>query len=354
MNLVAVTLFTSMMFVKTSAAAGLQWDNTSSRQVSTCGYVIAFPSNSDELTASSRMVIAEAAHEASRNPSHLIAVTAYWASGETPDMARRRREAVKSELDRVKSPDDRVWLSTTTHDPPKEAEAYVTVCGLIDDVEVQRTPPSDPDRLVNLRVGSARLAIPLRNLGPTYWRHTPLEPVNIGDMMTLWLGWPGLQDWIPATLRHCLEEEMRRGRHCDERLLVYLQAPTALSVGPLQPPSSQPTEYTPIADPIFGAKFFVHSDGAKTVGYLEAEGDDGQTVLGWCSWGRLRPDERVPTAQQAVAALDAGDGAVCQLTNFPISDDLLGTIVFSGKNFRDWRAIHSSVAQLVKRFEMHR
>jgi hypothetical protein len=338
------------IFARVSAARGLQWDNASSRRVSTCGYVIAFASNSDELTASSRMVIAEAAHEASRNSSHLITVAAYWASGELPEMASRRREVVKNELDRVKSPNDRVWLNTMAHDTPTEAEAYVTVCGPVSDVEMPPAP-QDPDRLVSLRIGPTDLAIPLRYLGPSYWRDTPLETMNLGGMMTIWLGWPGLQDWTSDTLRRCLEEQMQRGLYCDERLLIYLQAPNSFLEGPRQPPSSQPAEYIPIEGLVFGASFFVHRQGAKTVGYLEAKGDDGRTVLGWCSWGRLGPDERVPTAGQAAAALGAGNGALCRLTNIPIGAGLLGTIVLSGKNFHDWRAIHAGVAQLVTRFE---
>lgn len=268
----AAALFVALL-APLSVVAQVPVDGGQSRRISTCKYVVTFSPGSDRLTHDALRVVNEAARQAQSNGNHLISIDPHWGTGEMPELVTRRFREIEQELNRVRDPDDRIWMVRVFDASPTRPQAFITVCAPPDSAQYLNTPaPADPNQLVAIQVGHVRLAIALRYLGPGYWRDTPLEPMTVGDMMQLSFGWPGLQDATSNVMHRCAEEQTH-GVYCDDSILLYLGTRNGRRFeGLAQSPSTQTADYIRVVGEVYGARFFIKKSHMPEPrgGYFEA------------------------------------------------------------------------------------
>ena len=222
------------------------------------------------------------------------------------------------------------------------------VCDTADEMTLQGTPPSDPERPVSYRMGSRHFRIPLRYLSPYHWRDVPLETV-VQDSLRLDLGWPGLQDRLSATMRACTPFMIG----CRERVGVEIASAGHRFSGYTRLPDRR--ELIPIPGRLHHAKYFAYKNWRNRVEVVfEAETENGETVYGSCRWFAFNEPtlggwEPTIAGVQAILHARTGHGHCGMI--FPVDAGLNASVHFSSGNMADWRAIRAQIIELIRRFE---
>ena len=315
------------------------------RQVSACRYLVT-SSGIDKLNDLSSAVLDRAVEQA-RDNGGVIAIHVRWPRFTGFGVVDDWIATLQKELNRTHAPLERVWRLSIL--PGRSVpDAVVTSCSQAPN-DVCKSLPShaDMDTPIQTWLGRALLTIPLRYLSSAYWRDIPFEPMSAGDEMLFELGWPGLIDHAATVAAGCARKAVA-GTEPASRVLLYLQqSSTGRSRSAAE---AVPRRTRSVRGDVYGARFVVSMHDLER-GYFRTDNQSGPRLTGWCDWGNAAHFEKVPTAEEVMEALGSAKITTCRLADFRIADALIGTAVFSGRLFPDWRAIHSSLTDLISSFQ---
>ena len=321
-----------------------------SKRVSSCGYSVGFSENSTAITLAAHSLLEQAASEARRRKTTRIAVSAHYARVEGGAFQDKRARAIADDLERLGFATSEISVGHVYDLPPGLPTAYVFVCDLADEKELQNTPPSDPEHKAPYKVGAVELRIPLRYLSPYDWLDVPFEPRNYGEV-SLYFGWPGLQDRMSDVMQQCTRTYLNG---CADRVLVKV-----VPAGSRQPDTvlrRLPNKYelVPIHGELYGGTWFVYKNWERRVqAVLQAQDEDGSPFVVSCRWLEFNtpsPDGWQPSLE-GVEALTRAPRSYCQMV-FALTPALDANVTFGAKNISDWHAIRTELRRLVPQWQL--
>jgi hypothetical protein len=176
--------------------------------------------------------------------------------------------------------------------PPTRPGGSVYVCDWMDEKELRKTPPTDPDQKVTYKVGAVELRIPLRYLSPFEWRDVPIEPRNRSELV-------------------------------------------------------------PIPGQLHGGTWFAYKNWPRRVqAVMQVRNESGGPFVVSCHWIEFNkpvPEGWQPTLE-GVEALTGAPRSDCR-TVFALTPVLDADVTFGAKNISDWRAIRTELRTLVPQWQ---
>jgi hypothetical protein len=314
-----------------------------SRRTSTCGYLVAFPLDDARLTVSARSVIDQAALEAGRNGDNSISLIGTWDSREAEALMRQRMDVIANEISLVGAFSGTITRTEPGPDTvPGGSYIGISVCNLRDDVRGHPPPPTD--RRVIVVLGGVALAIPLRDLGPLYWRDIPFEPRHLGAL-DLDMAWTPMTDRLAGVVNDCAQASTDG---CGYQVHIHVNGPPYQRDGATDFQRIRPSDLHRIPGERYGIKFFTRKGLGKGRAVIEGTTKQGETIIGACAWKPEESEGEGPSITQIVQGIShhAATGAGCVLNDFPVGNGLHATFFTDDGLSPHWDEIHSFILRL--------